>query len=351
MKITRLVLENFRAFERAELDLVGPDGKPLGAALLVGPNGAGKSSILAAISGLFSSSFYPYEGTKLDIADLRAGTEVSRISLEIQEFLLTKARTTMTLAGRILRRATRLGDEEFAPGFSEIIDTEQAMRLNDLFNYRLQEHQSPTGLIIGLDVHRLLPVRQIAGPDVTRVPKHPAERSLAPTIDSKGHVQERFGQLPQWLVNLDFRRAKAKADRGEEYPAWTTLREGLDRLLSPYTFAGVDDDNRVLFSTPHGIVPLERLSDGFRSVFVIIAELMMRLSLATDDQSRMLEGEAVCLIDELDAHLHPRWQANILPGLRTLFPNVQFIATTHSPLVVASARPEEIFYIGSEEDL
>jgi predicted ATP-binding protein involved in virulence len=61
------------------------------------------------------------------------------------------------------------------------------------------------------------------------------------------------------------------------------------------------------------------------------------------------EAEAVVLIDEIDLHLHPRWQREIRQKLRETFPKVQFIATTHSPFVIQSLRPGELINLGPEE--
>ena len=57
------------------------------------------------------------------------------------------------------------------------------------------------------------------------------------------------------------------------------------------------------------------------------------------------EGEAIILIDEIDVHLHPKWQRRIVPALELLFPNCQFIATTHSPFVIQAAGRQRIKFI------
>jgi predicted ATP-binding protein involved in virulence len=57
------------------------------------------------------------------------------------------------------------------------------------------------------------------------------------------------------------------------------------------------------------------------------------------------------LLDELDLHLHPRWQRRVVPLLRSVFKNVQFIVTTHSPLVVAGAHASEIIRLRREGDV
>ncbi len=132
------------------------------------------------------------------------------------------------------------------------------------------------------------------------------------------------------------------ADRGETLPLWGHLVSVLDRLLSPCRFERVSEDFEVLFRTPSGVVPIERLSSGYQSVLVIATELLLRLSLAVDDTAQMFDVDAVCLIDEIDAHLHPLWQTRILDDLRWAFPRVQFIVTTHSEHIIAGLRPFEI---------
>jgi hypothetical protein len=59
---------------------------------------------------------------------------------------------------------------------------------------------------------------------------------------------------------------------------------------------------------------------------------------------------ALVLMDEIDAHLHPAWQQSLIGELSTIFPNVQFVATTHSPLIVGGMRPEQILRFARDED-
>jgi hypothetical protein len=159
-----------------------------------------------------------------------------------------------------------------------------------------------------------------------------------------GGLEARFRTVKQWIVNVDTDDARSRRDRGEPSRVWEAAVQGLNTLLEPYRFHRVDGTSyEVLFTTPTGVVPIEALSSGFRSVFVIVAEMLLRLSLGTPEGDSMLQQEATCLIDEIDAHLHPAWQQNVIPGLRELFPNVQIIATTHSPLVVASVEPYQVF--------
>lgn len=88
----------------------------------------------------------------------------------------------------------------------------------------------------------------------------------------------------------------------------------------------------------------EELSEGYRSILIFVSDLLKRLtSNATDDQSpASLTG--IVLVDEIDLHLHPKWQRVIIGKIRNLFPNIQFIFTTHSPTIIQGASEEAIIY-------
>lgn len=67
-----------------------------------------------------------------------------------------------------------------------------------------------------------------------------------------------------------------------------------------------------------------------------------RLYSSDPHNSKFYEKEAVILIDEIDCHIHPKWQRNLLPYLVKMFPNCQFILTTHSPFIIENLEDEQI---------
>jgi hypothetical protein len=79
---------------------------------------------------------------------------------------------------------------------------------------------------------------------------------------------------------------------------------------------------------------VEQLSDGEKCTLALIGDLARRLSLANPSQKNPLQGDGVVLIDEIELHMHPAWQREILSKLEKTFPNIQFIITTHSPQVL-----------------
>lgn len=82
---------------------------------------------------------------------------------------------------------------------------------------------------------------------------------------------------------------------------------------------------------------LEQLSDGYKIVIAMVADMASRMAEGNPEMINPLEADGVVLIDEIDLHLHPLWQRSILLQLSNVFPNVQFIVTTHSPIMLLGA--------------
>jgi hypothetical protein len=97
-------------------------------------------------------------------------------------------------------------------------------------------------------------------------------------------------------------------------------------------------------------VGIEDLSDGYQAMLAIVLEILYQAALAERLVPDPALLEAVILIDEIEAHLHPRWQRTVVPLLREVFPRCQFITTTHSPLVVGSARSGEVVVLDIADD-
>ena len=91
-------------------------------------------------------------------------------------------------------------------------------------------------------------------------------------------------------------------------------------------------------------LPFSFLSDGYRNMVALVADVAWRAAVLNPHLGKdaAARSEGVVLIDEIDLHLHPRWQRRVLGNLRRTFPGLQFVTTTHSPQVIASARREEV---------
>jgi hypothetical protein len=92
------------------------------------------------------------------------------------------------------------------------------------------------------------------------------------------------------------------------------------------------------------------MSDGYQAMFAMVVEILTQTALSTKQVPDPARLEAVVLVDEIEAHLHPTWQRNVIPLLRATFPKCQFVVSTHSPLVVASAEPGEVHVLEVTDD-
>lgn len=209
-----------------------------------------------------------------------------------------------------------------------------------------------------------------------------AERSIWANTESRGWFCASFGPFRRFTggdMSWDrlFFASPRAAGHLSAFNEGVALTEGLRWLTSLYT-AGLDDQNKnrllqavmkfineshlmpnggkiekvdtrqVLFRDTNGAtIPTELLSDGYRSILSLMFELMRQLGVAYGQDRLVAELEGndaslsfsgVVAIDEVDAHLHPDWQAVVGPWFTRVFPRMQFIVTTHSPIVCRQAR-------------
>ena len=94
---------------------------------------------------------------------------------------------------------------------------------------------------------------------------------------------------------------------------------------------------------------LSKLSAGYQSLLWMMMDLAYRVALLNPDLNDLSEVKGIVLIDEVDMHLHPKWQWNIIKALNTTFPDVQFIIATHSPIVISSAQKANLIYLDANK--
>jgi predicted ATP-binding protein involved in virulence len=94
---------------------------------------------------------------------------------------------------------------------------------------------------------------------------------------------------------------------------------------------------------------VNQLSDGEKCLMALVGDLARRFAIANPSRENPLEGEGVVLIDEIDLHLHPKWQRMMVPKLLEVFPNSQFLISTHSPHVITHVKPENLFLLQLRE--
>jgi predicted ATP-binding protein involved in virulence len=111
----------------------------------------------------------------------------------------------------------------------------------------------------------------------------------------------------------------------------------------------VQDPLRLVADKQGETLDIRQLSDGERSFIAMICDLSRRLALANPELEDPRLGAGVVFIDEIELHLHPKWQLEITEKLRTTFPNIQFIVTTHSPFILQTTREGEVISLDNDQ--
>lgn len=323
MRLQQLRIENFRGFESLTLDF-HPE-----VTVLVGGNGSGKTTVLEAVVLVLANLLAPRDRLEKELwfseTDFRAGSRPPRSSL-----LLEHAGVTTTV-----RANHTFKDEGLTAAFS-------GGELRDL--PRMLEGASSIPIACYYDVDRQTR-------DSTPRSRDAVYRTPMDAWKDAWNAKAGFHEFFQWFRE---REDLENADR-VEHSDFTDLqlhavRRAIEALLPGYSRPrirrprGMDPSQirrPVLTVTKSNVeLAFDQLSHGERLLVALAGDIARRLAIANPKSEDSLLGEGIVLIDEPDLHLHPEWQAKVIPALRRTFPNVQLVVTTHS-LVVLSYVPSE----------
>ncbi len=278
--------------------------------LLLGDNGGGKSTILRAITLALSGN--DARGEAMAARLLRTGETSGSIELSLGPTGATKIRTTLVRDGT----RVKIGSPQVTP---------------------LQAGQ---GLVLGFPALRGVTTTQPTGPTRMDSPD-PNVDDVAPLLQER--VDTRLNQLKQWVINTAL-QAESKPS-GREAQMFKTFRRVLRDVVPGrhVDFKGVDRQTwNVWLRTDDGEASFDSLSQGTSSILGWVGVLLQRLYGIYPTAKQPEDGPALVLIDEIDAHLHPRWQRKLVTLTREQFPNVQMIASSHSPLLAGAMRRKEL---------
>lgn len=305
-------LTNIGPFERLEWAL-----QP-GWNILLGDNGVGKSNVLKAIAFAVCGRDARKHGNRT----LRTGSPEGTILLKTSR--ATTYKTTI-----------RQGDVE-----AEVV-CEPGRPL-----------EAEGWLALGFPPSRVLSWDRPSSAE-QRVPRHPSADDSLPLVE--GPRDPRMDKVKQWLVNIDYWIKDAREKKGDTKEL-EMMRDDFFACIgeliggTKFTYEGIGEGFEVRVRTHDGVVPVEKISQGTASLVGWVAILLQRMYETPQANVPPRERQVIVLVDEIDAHMHPAWQQRIVPSLTKLFPNVQFIATTHSPLIVGGMSLEQVTRLERDAD-
>lgn len=340
MHILKATIENVRSIRSLTYDI--PPSKAPGWHVILGDNGSGKSSFLKAIS-LALVGPAEASGLRQPWNDwLTRGQTLGSIDLEI-----AFNRTYDQFAGR---------GNTFAPDRS--LDVRISFKRTDSSEHvELSNGENDPGPKRhvwnggkGWFAASYGPFRRFAGGDAHSEKMFYSMPRLARHL-SLFDERVALTECLEWLRSLKFKSLEHDTEGSLLEKVRLFLNQS-DFLPSGVTLERVTSKT-VIFNDANGIdIPVEELSDGYRSILSLTFELIRQIAaefgpehVFDEEDGLTIVPQGVVVIDEIDAHLHPTWQRKVGWWFCRHFPNIQFIVSTHSPLVCQSAENGTIFVL------
>lgn len=340
MQITTLRLTYLRGYDHAEFQFRS------GMNLLVGVNGVGKSTVLDALRLMLLRVLPRLTGVTMRAENFTASDITNDRGALTAELTLDLAGHTLNYLLHSPREHLISNDEPDT--FRDSIPTQEA---HDTLSYLdAQGIQHP--IKTPKDIAAIITSKK----DQPLAVSFSTRRSLYSESTGSQREQSMGGPTLAFADALRSRELRIRectnwwlAQEGLGTPERiTALRQAVLRFFDDITNISVTRAPEATLKLDKGTTSLtaRQLSDGERGILTLVLDLARRLALANPKLSDPLrDGQAIVLIDELDLHLHPRWQRTIVQKLTDTFPACQFIATTHSPQIIGEVAPENIIIL------
>ena len=332
MQIKRIEMQSFRGIGNMVLEFQEKEPN-----VIIGINGVGKSSILECIAILLSRYTKPVQypttsGRVFQETDISTGSEETRNQITVET---DKGEVTWSLSKQIKKRSKTQGsDLNELRNFIE--ETQENLKNNSEYNLPVIVHYGVNRAVLEI------PLRGRK--------KHSNERVSAyeQSLDS---VQINFNSFFQWFRKLeDLENEQRLDDSNFLNHQLEAVRQAIYSLITGLSNLRIRRSPlRMTVKKQDRELNVNQLSDGEKCLLAMVGDLARRLAIANPGLDDPLLGDGIVLIDEIELHLHPRWQRDIIPALKNTFPNCQFIVTTHSPQVISHVQPEGIFILERDE--
>lgn len=359
MKINRIKISNFRLFKEKEFTL-NPEFN-----LVVGVNGSGKTSFLNSISVAIAGWAHAYIKNKNNLRPI-ADDEIREIQLE-NRFDKAKSVEIKAYGDAVIVDRYGLKKQGHAVWSRKRYEDSEATFLSGEIDYGNGTFYNLNFNYLGRDILNYierglkynLPLFAVYACDRLWLPKK--EISLEESAKLKNsrfdpykdcfHTAADHSAVGEWILKHELASIQQKV----ETPILISIKAAAKAALDKCSGLRFDfEASRVMIEFEDGsITPFEHLSDGQRTMLGLFCDLARRCAILNPHlaEKASSETEGIVLIDELDLHLHPKWQRRIIEDLRKTFPKIQFICTTHSPFLIQSLRSgdELIILEGNDE--
>lgn len=357
MRVDHLRVKNFKGFVEREFEFPRSATGSGSFHLIVGQNGEGKTSLLDALAvaaGAWLLGIRGYDSRHIREEDVRVGVQVFGDTEREEKYLPVEVEARGLVQGRELSWKRSL--------VSRKTTSKDAKKIKALAEQAVA--QGLTGEVATLPLISYYGAGRLwQEPNAPRVgePLHEWVEGGGPSYPSRESADEALfaklynSRLAGYRLSVD-----SRCNPGDLL-AWLRFEQRLAdhrrqesnqfRIVKDAILSTVEGCNCITFDPRLGLLlgiqnkrqAFRYLSDGQRNMVAMIGDLAFKAAQLNPHLGErvLAETPGIVLIDELDLHLHPRWQHHVVEDLRTMFPQIQFVATTHSPFIIQSMRSGE----------
>ena len=342
MYLKQVTIENFRGIADMTLEL-----QP-GINLLIGDNGVGKTSVLEAIVAGLGACFKEIpaaSAVSIKPDDVRQELHVIDDSPFVKYHTPVRV-TCQAQIGEEVYTWSRSRKNE-APKKQTVLEyADDSARIADWFRDAANEPQMTLPVLNYQSINRVANRRNS---DFSSSTRQFNDRRCGYTGCMDSALDDKF--IRKWCYAMMRKSGKSpRYDLFRSAVVHVMRRMEEDRHIPDLYFSEeFGADGEFVYEEDGRAVPITFLSAGYQSCLWMVMEIAFRALLLNPGTTALSEITGIVLIDEVDKHLHPKWQWNVLGALRETFPNIQFIITTHAPIVIGSCREAAIVSIAADQ--
>lgn len=344
MYLERISINNFKAVKSMEIEFTP------GVNLLIGDNGVGKTSILEAIAVVLSGMLKGMNGVPTknilqnDIHFVleEKGDASSEIRYDIPVEIAGILKT-----GDLSFQWKRIRTDENRNAGTKMED-------DGIVKWMQRNSNEPDTLLPLLCFQSDARVWQMRRGDFGKELKKKLNDRRCGYIGCLDYSLDIKG-IQAWCLKMEL-NAFQKKHEIREYEAFkkivSVFMKRISQLTSIPKISYSTQLEQLVYQEGETVLPISDLSAGYQSLLWMVMNLAYRLALLNPEKAENLGDTAgIVLIDEIDMHLHPKWQWNIVNALEETFPNIQFILATHSPIVISSCKNEQLIMIAEDQEI
>ncbi|MGV2939602.1 AAA family ATPase [Mesobacillus sp. LC4] len=349
MRISTLHIENFKLFKEKKLNFNDQF------TLIIGNNGTGKTSILEALTvglGGYLAGLDGVQTRNIIYDEIRKEWDKpgdATITKEPQIPVVIKCEGTLADKCIIWKRTKdSIKGKTTRSQAKDIIQTAKEMQQAIVKN---KDHSIILPVISYQSAGRLFSQKKNKWVDPFK--REDMSRFIGYTdcLESESNIK----LFVNWLRRMTTIQLQKRKKIGELDAVLNAVEEFMRGLVEENEEVSIEydfEEEEVMVEFGEQRIPLRMMSSGYRSIIGMVADIAYRMAILNPQlrEDAIKETPGVIVIDELDLHLHPRWQWKIVEDLKRTFPKVQFIATTHAPIIISSCSDIEIINLHEENN-